>query len=899
MVDATDDRPDPDELLARVQAEEARRARGRLKVFFGAAAGVGKTYAMLEEAQERRAAGVDVVVGYVEPHGRPETETLLAGLEQLSPRILEYRGTRLRELDLDGALARRPGLLLVDELAHTNAPGSRHAKRWQDIAELVAAGIDVYTTCNVQHLESLNDVVARITGVQVRETVPDAVLDEADEVELIDLPPDDLIQRLREGKVYLPDQADRAVTKFFRKGNLIALRELALRTTAARVDAQMDVYRRDHAIPTPWPISERILVCVSPSPFATRVVRAARRMAAGLRAEWIVAYVETPAAARLPESAQDRAGQTLRLAEQLGARTVTLTGSSVADEIVAYAREKNVTKIVVGKPVRYRWRDAVFGSVVDDLVRRSGDIDVYVITGEREAAPAVGGPARERTTDWAAYGEAVGIVALATALAWVLFPHFQPANLVMLYLLGIVLVARRLGRGPSILASVLSVAAFDFCFVPPYLSFVVSDTQYVVTFAVMLVVALVISTLTVQTRHQAESARQRERRTAALYAMSRELASTRAVDELLRIAVRHVGEVFGGEVAVSLPDASGGLVGRAGSLGRADADPNERAVAQWVHDHGQLAGLGSATLPGARALYLPLVGSRGTIGVLGIRPAQPQTLAAPEQLHLLETFAAQTALAVERGLLGEEAARAQLGIEAERLRNSLLSSVSHDLRTPLATITGAASGLLEGAERLEPAARRELLQAIHEEADRLNRLVNNLLDMTRLQSGAIQVRTEWHSVEELVGAALARLAGRLGDHPVTTRVPPDLPLVPLDGVLVEQVLINLLDNAVKHTPPGTPVEVSASVGAGEARIEVADRGPGLPPGDEGRVFDKFYRGSPAQARPGAGLGLTICRGIVEAHGGRITAENRPGGGVAFRVALPVTDKPPEIPSDDA
>ena len=732
----------------------------------------------------------------------------------------------------------------MDELAHTNAPGSRHAKRWQDIAELIAAGIDVYTTCNVQHLESLNDVVARITGVQVRETVPDAVLDGADEVELIDLPPDDLIQRLKEGKVYVPDQAARAVGKFFRKGNLIALRELALRTTAARVDAQMDVYRRDHAIPTPWPVSERILVCVSPSPFATRVVRAARRMAAGLRAEWIVAYVETPASDRLPEAARDRAAQTLRLAEQLGARTATLTGSSVADEVVAYAREKNVTKIVVGKPVGYRWREALFGSVVNDLVRKSGDIDVYVITGEREAAPAVGRPARERVTDWAAYAEAGGIVALSTVLAWLVFPYFELSNLVMLYLLGVVLVARRLGRGPSILASVLSVAAFDFFFVPPYLTFAVSDSQYVVTFAVMLVVALVISTLTVQTRHQAESARQRERRTAALYAMSRELASTRGVDELLRIAVRHVGEVFGSEVAVSLPDPTGRLVTRAGSLGSADSDPSERAVGQWVYERGQMAGLGSATLPGARALYLPLAGSRGTVGVLGIRPAEPQSLEAPEQLHLLETFAAQTALAVERGMLGEEAAQAQLRIEAERLRNSLLSSVSHDLRTPLATITGAASGLLEGADRLEPAARRELLEAIHEEADRLNRLVGNLLDMTRLESGAIQVRKEWHSLEELVGTALARLGRRLGDHPVTTRLPPDLPLVPLDGVLVEQVLINLLDNAVKHTPAGTPIEISASAGHGEAQIEVADRGPGLPAGRRGPGVRQVLPGHP-------------------------------------------------------
>ncbi|MBI4012756.1 MAG: sensor histidine kinase KdpD, partial [Candidatus Rokubacteria bacterium] len=739
----SEQRPDPDELLARVREEEARRTRGALKVFFGAAAGVGKTYAMLEVARERQVAGVDVVVGYVEPHGRPETEALLTGLEPLPFRMVEYRGMRLREFDLDAALARRPGLILVDELAHTNAPGSRHAKRWQDIEELLAAGIDVYTTCNVQHLESLNDVVAKITDVQVRETVPDSVLEAADEVELIDLPPDDLIQRLKEGKVYVPDQAERAVRRFFRKGNLIALRELALRTTAARVDAQMDVYRRDHAIPTPWPVTERILVAVSPSPFAARVVRAARRMAAGLHAEWIVASVETLAHARLSEADRDRVAETLRLAEQLGARTVTLTGSSVADEVVAYARGKNVSKIVVGKPGGPRWREVLFGSVVNELVRKSGDIDVYVITGEREAAPSVRERARAQVTNWSAYAEATGVVALSTITAWLVFRHFELSNLIMLYLLGVVLVATRLGRGPSIFASVLSVAAFDFFFVPPYLTFVVSDGQYLVTFAVMLVVAIVISTLTVRTRQQAESARDRERRTAALYDMSRELASTRGVDDLLRVAVRHLGEVFGSEVALFLADATGRLAPRAGSLATPGNDTSERGVSQWVYEHGQVAGQGSATLPGARALYLPLIASRGTIGVLGIRPAESQTFAGPEQLHLLETFAAQTALAIERATLADEAQRAQVQVEAERLRSTLLSSVSHDLRTPLAAITGAASSLLAGGERVDAVTRRELTQTIQEESERLSRLVHNLLDMSRLEAGSVPLHREW------------------------------------------------------------------------------------------------------------------------------------------------------------
>jgi two-component system sensor histidine kinase KdpD len=461
----------------------------------------------------------------------------------------------------------------------------------------------------------------------------------------------------------------------------------------------------------------------------------------------------------------------------------------------------------------------------------------------------------------------------------------------------VVLVATRLGRAPSIVAAVLSVAAFDFFFVPPYLTLTVAQPHYVVTFAVMLVVGLVIGTLTVRVRQQAEAARHRERRTAALYAMSRELARLRRVDDLLRAAVRHIGEVFASEAAAFLPDPDGRLGLRAGQPAFGE-DPSETGVSRWVYEHGEMAGPGTGTLPGARALYLPLVASRGTVGVLGVRPATPHAVAAPEQLHLLETFAAQTALAVERALLADEAQQAHVRVESERLRNSLLSSVSHDLRTPLATITGAASSLLEEAERLDAAARRELLEAIHEEADRLNRLVSNLLDMTRLESGAVQVRKEWHSIEEIVGAALGRLGKRLEGRVVTTRLPRDLPLVPLDGVLMEQVLINLLDNVVKYTPDRSPIEITAAVDDHHARIEVADRGPGLEPGDEARVFDKFYRGRREGTGRGAGLGLTICRGIVEAHGGGITAENRAGGGLVLRVTLPRTEKPPEVRGDD-
>jgi two-component system sensor histidine kinase KdpD len=601
--------------------------------------------------------------------------------------------------------------------------------------------------------------------------------------------PDDLLQRLREGKVYVPERVEKAIDNFFRKGNLIALRELALRRTADRVDAQMQRYRRDHAIQSTWPTTERILVCISPSPLSVRLVRAARRMAARLRAEWLVVYVETPAQLRLPEVDRDRVVQTLRLADQLGAETVILSGQNVSKEILTYARTRNVSKIVVGKPMRPRWRDVLFGSVVDELVRHSGEIDVYVISGEQDEAGLLSMPRLEQGSDWSAYGWGLAVVVLCTVVAWLMRPDFADANLVMVYLLGVAMVARRFGHGPSIWASVLSVAAFDFFFVPPYLTFAVSDVEYLITFAVMLLVALVISTLTARMRQQAETARQRERRTAALYAISHELASTRSTDGLLQAAARHISRVFESRVVLLLSNASGRLQAWGGKVDWRDSnaagqitftlDDKEQGVAQWVYDHQQMAGFGTATLPSAEGLYLPLIASRGTVGVLGVRPAQPHRLLASEQLRLLETFANQTALALERAVLAEEAQQAQVQIETERLRSSLLSAVSHDLRTPLAAITGAASSLLEGDMVRDAATRSDLLRTIYEEADRLNRLVSNLLQVTRLESGAVQVQKEWQPLEEVVGAALLRLEARLHDHPLTTRLPADLPLVPL------------------------------------------------------------------------------------------------------------------------
>jgi two-component system sensor histidine kinase KdpD len=886
-------RPDPDAILARVREEELRQSRGKLKVFLGAAAGVGKTYAMLEAAHARRAEGVDVAVGWVDTHGRAETEVLLAGLEILSRRPIEYRGTILTEFDLDAALKRRPTLILVDELAHTNAPGSRHAKRWQDVQELLEAGINVYTTLNVQHLESLNDVIAQITTVRVRETVPDSVLEQADEVELVDLPPEELLQRLKEGKVYVPDQAQEAIRNFFRKGNLIALRELALRRTADRVDEQMQDYMRDHAIAQTWPAAERILVCVRAGPLGVKLVRAARRMAVRLRAEWLTVYVETPDHVHLSETDRDGLVRTLRLAEQLGGQAVTLSGQSVTEEILAYSRARNVSRIIVGKPAEPRWKDVLFGSVVDELIRRS-DIDVYVIRGEEGEPSPQRAPRLARSTSWQQLGWALGTVALCTAVGWVMFPYFELSNLIMVYLLGTVLVAPRLSRPFTILTSIFSVAAFDFFFVPPYFTFAVSDVRYFVTFAVMLVVAIVVSSLTVRIRQQAEAARYRERRTAALYDLSRELAGTRGVDTLMRAAVRHIHEVFAGQVVILRPGPEGGLVLEAAHPAPFEIDADESGVGRWVYEHRQMAGLGTDTLPGAQALYVPLIASQGIVGVLGVRLQNVQAFADPEQLHLLETFANQAALAIERAQLAEEAQQAQVRAEAERLRNALLSSVSHDLRTPLATIMGSASSLLEDGTHFQRGTWQDLLQSIVDEAERLNRLVSNLLNMTRLEAGALAVKKEWHPLEEVVGTALARMEKRLRDRPVNIRLPANLPLVQIDGLLIEQVFINLLDNGVKHTPVRSGIDISASVSDGTMLVEVADRGPGFTPGEEERVFDKFYRGQTTGSR-GVGLGLTICRAIIEAHGGKIWAENRVGGGAVFRFTLPAREAPPEVP----
>lgn len=891
-----DRRPDPDELLRQIEAEAPQERRGKHTIFFGAAPGVGKTYSMLQAARAQlEQEQCDVVIGIVETHGRYETSALVLGLELLPRRKVSYRGVEVEEFDLDAALRRSPALILMDELAHTNAEGSRHPKRWQDVEELLDAGIDVFSTMNVQHVESLNDVIAKITGIVVRETVPDSVLERAHEVKLVDLPPDDLIERLRDGKVYVSAQAQRAIENFFRKGNLIALRELALRHTAEHVDTQMRAYRRAQGIEQTWAAAEQILVAVSPSPSSARLVRAARRMAGALHARWFAVFVESRSGRRLNPQDQARLAQNLRLAERLGAEVVTLTGENPTEEILRFSRQNNITKIIVGKPVVLRWRDRFRPSLVDQIVRQGGDIDVFVTAGDREPEEALVETRTRPPLHVPSYVAAGLASAASTAVALLLFGPDQLPDVVMTYLLGIILISSRYGLPPSVFAALVSVAALDFFFVPPFLTFAVADLQHTVTFAVMFLVAIVISGLTERVRRQATAARYREQRTRALYALSRDLTGAHGAQRVVEVSAAHIEKAFESLVSVFAPDSARRLVCVYTSQALGPPSAHDATVSQWVWLNQKEAGLGTTTLPSTPALYVPLQASGGIVGVLGLRPGQADRFESIEQRRHVDAFAAQLASALERSQLAEATERARREVETEQLRSSLLSSVSHDLRTPLAVITGTASTLVDAGDSLDLTTRLDLTRAIVEEAERLNRLIRNLLDMTRLDSGTVKVKKEWSSLEEVVGSALSRLDSRLAEREVTVELPPDLPLIPFDAILIEQALINLLENAAKYSQGTIELRAcleTAEAGTPEVIVEVADRGPGIPSGQELRVFEKFHRAAREGSPTGAGLGLAICRAIMAAHNGRIWAENRPGGGASFRFALPIASEPP-------
>ncbi|MDX1975710.1 MAG: sensor histidine kinase KdpD [Rickettsiales bacterium] len=885
-------RPDPDELLSRISAEENAaqdsNVRGKLKIFFGACAGVGKTYAMLSAGRQRLSENVDVVIGLVETHGREETRKLLEGLPILPHREVQYRGTIIKEFDIDAALARKPKLILLDELAHTNAPGSRHPKRWQDVQELLDAGIDIFTTVNVQHLESLNDVVARITGIWVKETVPDEVFDKADEISLVDIPSEELLKRLQEGKVYIaPDAKKRAAQNFFKKSNLIALRELALRRTAERVDALMTSATGGAQS---FSGAERILVCVGPDTLSTKLVRVAKRMASGLKSSWTTIYVENERHYRLSREGQESVTRTLRIAERMGAKVEIIQGQNAPDDILAYAREKGITKIIVGKMVKARWRELISSTLADELMRGSGDIDVYVVTGDAEDRKGLKTPLWKTQTIWQYYISAPVIVSLFTLSVIPFHRLVDSVMLVMIYLIGIVWVALRYGRGPSLLATVLSAIAFNFFYVEPNFTFKIVERQHLVSLFVLMATGVMIGTQTSRLRQQVIYSRKREKNTSSLFAMSRELSANRGKLTLAQIAVQHMADVFNSDIYLWLPDSKGQLSTVASET---DDDDNlidlvrEESVARWTLSHKQNAGLGTDTLPSASAFYAPLPGSTGIVGVVGIVPHDKESAGfSNDQVELIETFATITGSALERAISAEMMEQTIVEAESEKLRNILLSSVSHDLRTPLAAITGAASTLLLESDKITNEYRIELLRSIHEEGARLARMVTNLLDVSSLESGSVKLNKELYFIEELIGSALMRVETRLEKHTVVTDIEHGLPLLRMDGLLIEQVLINLLENAAEYTPPGSTITISALTVKPDVHVVVTDNGPGIPAGEEEKVFDKFYASTHKGGATG-GLGLAICRGVINAHGGKIWAQNSPDGGAVLTFTLPI------------
>ncbi|WP_091978485.1 sensor histidine kinase KdpD [Methylobacterium sp. 13MFTsu3.1M2] len=885
-------RPSPDALLEAARREE--RTRGRLKVFLGAAPGVGKTYEMLTVGRARLKAGLDVVVGVVETHGRAETEALLDGFETIPRRSVPYHGTVLQEMDLDALLARRPALALVDELAHTNAPGSRHPKRYQDVEELLDAGIDVLTTLNIQHVESLNDVVASITRIRVRETVPDGVLDRADDIEVVDLNPDDLIQRLKDGKVYIPTHAERALKHYFSRGNLTALRELALRRTADRVDDELLGHMRANAIAGPWAAGERVLVCVNEDPRSAGLVRHAKRLADRLHAPWTALSIEGARAAALSEAERDRIAEALRLADRLGGDAVTLPGGRrIADDVLDYARSANVNHIVVGKANRSWLFELVNGSVVYDLVRHSGAISVHVVPGEavpdeKPARRAVAVTAPRPGRDARPYAIALAAIAAGLGAAIVAEPYAGVENADLFLLTAVVAVAVRWGLGPSLVSVVAASLAYNFFFLPPVYTLTIADPTNVAAFLLFTLVAVLVSNLASRARRVAVVSQGRARATERLFGFSRKLAACGTLDDVLWATCAQVAAMLKVRVVLLLPDGQAVTV-RAGYPPEDMLDEADLAAAQWAFDNDRPAGRGADTLPGAKRLFLPMRTGRGTIGVIGLDSDGTGPILSPEGRRLLDALADMGALAIERVRLVEDLDRAERAAETDRLRQALLTSISHDLRTPLASVLGAASTLRDLEAALPADAKAELLATIIEESERLNRFIANLLDMTRLEAGAVAPNLSAQDVAETVDTALRRTQKILAEHRVAVEVEADLPPLALDPVLFEQVLVNLLDNAAKYAPEGSTVTVRARRAGDRVRIAVLDEGDGLPEADVERVFDKFYRVRKGdRVRAGTGLGLAISRGFVEAMGGNVTAENRRDrSGACFTVSLPI------------
>jgi two-component system, OmpR family, sensor histidine kinase KdpD len=889
-------RPSPEALLEAARREERRV--GKLRIFVGAAPGVGKTYEMLQQAHRRKNDGYDVVVGVVETHGRRETEALLEGLEVVPRKNIEYKGQLLQEMDLDAVIARHPQIVLVDELAHTNADGSRHPKRYLDVEELMSYGIDVYTTVNIQHIESLNDVVAQITHVRVRETVPDAIFDRADAVELIDLTPDDLIQRLKEGKVYVPKQAERALEHFFSPANLTALRELALRRTAERVDEQLLSEMQAHAIQGPWPAGERIAVCISEDPRCAGLVRYAKRLADRLHGPFVALYVEGRRSLQLTEEERDRIADTLRLAEALGGEAVSIPAGDrrIADDVIGYAHAHNVTQIIVGKSTRSGWFEMVHGSVVRDLVRRSGNISVHVIAGDQVAGQPIPKKTvrtsdRDEVFDPRPYLLSLFAVVCALGGAELVDSWIGVENVDLVFLTAVVAVAVRFGLWPSLFASLASALCYNFFFLPPIYTFTIADPHNIAAFALFTLVAVIVSNVAARARTQAMSAQARVRTVESLHSFSRKLAGAGTLDDVLWATAYQTALMLKVRVVLLLPE-NGSIAVKAGYPPEDTLDEADVAAAKWSFESDRPAGRGSDTLPGAKRLFLPIHTGRGAIGVVGIDNDKTGPLLTPEQRRLLDALMDQGALAIERVQLVEDMERIERTAETERLRSALLTSISHDLKTPLASVLGSAGAMRDLADRLSDSEKAELLATIIDESERLNRFIANLLDMTKLESGAVAPKLQPHDLSEIVGSTLQRTTKILRHHSVRLDLATDMPMVSLDAVLFEQVLFNLLDNAAKYAAPGTTVSIRTWRDRTTVCLQILDEGEGIPPSDLEHIFDKFYRVQKTdQVRPGTGLGLAISRGFVEAMHGSIVAGNRTDRrGAVFTITLPVASE---------
>lgn len=885
------DRPNPDALLRSIQREEDRRARGRLKIFLGMCPGVGKTYAMLEAARREYAAGRGVAIGYVETHGRKETDALAEGLPMIPRREVAYRGVTLTEMDLDAVLARKPQLALVDELAHTNARGSRHPKRYQDIQEILGAGIDVFTTLNVQHVESRAEIVRQVTGATIQETVPDTVFDDA-EIELIDLPPDELRKRLAEGRVYVPDRAQAAAANFFREGNLFALRELALRLAAEHVGQDVREYLQAGQAAGPWKTGQRLLVAISPSPFSTSMARWTRCLADNLQATWLALHVDT--GRPLSDEDQTRLQANLALARELGAEVITTTDQDIVAALLRVARQHNVTQIVVGKPAGLRVLDLFHGgSMLSRLIRDSGNIDVHCVRAESEGGlPRTPALPRFQAGDPRGYAVACMAIAIVTGLNLILQRWIGHEAVSLIYLMTVVGLGVFVGRGSTLAAATLTALLWNYFFTEPRYTLRIESVADTMMFATYFVVALAMGHLTTRLRAQQAAEREREERATALYLLTRELAEAKDFAELLAVVIRQLGTVFKAEVGVLLPNTpeNGELVSY--PFGTLQISEKELSVATWAFHNAKPAGHTTDTLPMADALYVPLMTPAGCVGVIGLRLEHRRKLSL-QQRNLLDNFLQQIALVMDRQRLRETEAQAGLVAESERLGKTLLNSVSHELRTPLAAITSAASGLRD-AGPLNP-SQTTLAAEVDEAAARLNRLVRNLLDLSRLEAGHLHPHFDWHDLHDLVHAAVKNLTPTLAGRPVKVEIAAGLPPIRLDFALTEQILTNMLSNAAVHTPSGPPIEVRARAESDKLVLEVADRGPGLPAGDYARLFDRFQRGENA-VPGGTGIGLSLVKGFAEAQGGSVTAANRDGGGAIFTVRLPIAPMPP-MPKD--